>query len=396
MKESSRRGLRSRVALSFLALSLLGFLAACGSRTDNSVGVALVEDQGELQAVQLVELFGPDSSADFQILEAPENVGTSTVLLVSGRPGLLGRTLVRFDSTAFPDSGAPVDSAFLNLPFTGWFGDPSLSMTIHRVTSPWEEGRILPDSFPMFGAALETLEVVFPEEDTELDTATVRLDELARFWIDAPDSNFGLMLAPLDGATQEIEIVSEESSTAPLTFQVFHSAGSSVTPTIEDDTYALETTTGFMPQSGFPQRLTIGRGLPVRSQLKFDVPDLGARATINRAELVLRVDAANSSLNDFTFGLQRITGPWQADSTDVESLLWGSTTASADSDTLTLQITTVIDLLQSDEDFGFQLRALDETGDTDFFRVFGADAADSTLVPRLRIWYTPGNDGETP
>jgi hypothetical protein len=142
------------------------------------------------------------------------------------------------------------------------------------------------------------------------------------------------------------------------------------------------------------QRLLVARGLPGRTLLRFDYPPLGDRSTVNRAQLVLRLDDANSALSGVSTGIQRVTGAWQGDSTEVDALVFGSLVVEAGADSLLFDVTSIVRALQTEPNLGFLVRALDERPDTDFFRVHGPDTADSTLAPRLRIWYTPGRGPE--
>jgi hypothetical protein len=377
----------SRALPALLAFGLLIGLAACGTRGDNGVGVAFIEDQAEDKAVRIVEISPPDSARDFTFPRQPEIVGQATSLVVSGRAGYLGRSLLLFQAEAFPDSGTVVDSAKVRLVFRDKFGDGPFTMVVHRVTSDWEEGRISPDSLPSFLAPMDTVEISFA--DQEVDTLTFRLDALAQYWTDSPDSNRGFLLAPVDGEADEIVFRARES-TEPPSLTVW-APGVTVAPPPVRDTYVLETTAGFTPLPGQPGRLTVARGLAVRSNLRIEVPDLGPRATVNRAELVFRLDPAASSLDVVRAGVVKITGPWQADSTETETLLYGAIDVEADADSLVFEITALVRELQAEENLGFQIRAIDEVVDTDWFRVHGPDTADPSMAPRLKVWYTPGD-----
>jgi hypothetical protein len=124
--------------------------------------------------------------------------------------------------------------------------------------------------------------------------------------------------------------------------------------------------------------------------MAFPWDDLGERATINRAELVLHLDTAASRANSFSVGVQRIVSePWAGDSTDVDDLLFGVTAVNATQDSVSFAITSIVDQLLSDENHGIQIRAAEERVDTDWIVFHGPDTGDPALKPTLRIWYTP-------
>jgi hypothetical protein len=368
------------------ALLLLVGLAACSRHSDNGVGLGFVEELAELKAVRLVEYSPPDAADTFQSTEQPETVGSSGTLLVTARTPYVGRALARFDSTTFTGIGTPVDSAFVTLFRRGSYGDGPFSMTVHRATSNWPEGRIPADSFPAYGAAFDTIDVPFRE--VEVDTITFRVDAITQFWVDQPDSNFGLVFAPLDGETDEVEFVAREGLEVPRL--VIHTDGTAVSPAPEKDTFVL----AGGPLPVVPQRLLVARGLGGRTLILFDYPPLGDRSTVNRAELIVRMDDATSALTSVSTGIQRVTGDWQGDSTEVDPTVYGSRVVEAGADSLVFDITTIVRALQTEANRGFLMRALDERPDTDYFRVYGEDASDPALAPRLRIWYTPGRSPE--
>ncbi|MEZ5064559.1 MAG: DNRLRE domain-containing protein [bacterium] len=387
------RDYRARALLTLAGLASLTALAACASRGDNGVGVAFIDEQAADREVVLTEIGPPDSTTDFQAPGVPATVGQGTTLIVGARTGYRLRSLVRYTASSFPDSGTVVDSAFVSFFFRNEFGDGPLSMSVHRTTKEWFEGRIPFDSLPTFTAAADTIDVPF--RDVTVDTVTFRLDDFVRFWVDHPDSNFGLLLEPLAGQTDEVEFGSRESlDGSQLTI---HTPDGAVTPPVDRDTWSLQTVVPFMTLAGDPGHLTISNGLPVRSLVRFDVPDFGDRATINRAELLFRVDDTASAYGTMRCGFQRATGPWQDDSTEVEAILYGIRDVESGADSLSFDVTSLLRVLQTQDNEGFLFRSSDERRNTDYLRVHGGPGADPALAPKLRVWYTPGDEiGGTP
>lgn len=382
-----------RVAATFALLVVLAVLASCGTRENNQLGVALIQDQGDLKAVRLLVVDTPDSTREYQLDRPPSGGGSLSTFLVGSRPGFLSTALLRFDSASMPVAGTVVDSAAVELVFRDAFGDTSpLSMRLYAVTSDWAEATTNPDSLPTFAVTpFDSVDIVFPAD--VVDTVRIALGPIVQGWVNDSATNFGIALLPSDGQDSEAEFDSRESSNPPRLF-VYTTDGFGVpqyvTMTPTADTFALAKTAGFTPVIGTPGRLAIARGFPSRIQMAFPWDDLGERATINRAELVLHLDTAASRANSFSVGVQRIVSePWAGDSTDVDDLLFGVTAVNATQDSVSFAITSIVDQLLSDENHGIQIRAAEERVDTDWIVFHGPDTGDPALKPTLRIWYTP-------
>ena len=322
-------------------------------------------------------------------------VPTSTTLLVSARPGYLARSLLRFQSAGLPPAGTVVDSASLTLPYREGFGTSPFSMTIHRVNAAWLESVIVPDSLPAIGAALDTVDVPF--EEPVLDTLTVAGDSirvLAQAWVADTTSNFGIALAPADGEDGELALLSREANVPPLLTIHWTVAGrdTSVNVAAVADMYSLGTTPAFTPLDQVPRRVTVACGFPARTHLKFTWEDLGARATVHRAELTLHIDNLISSGRSLNAAVRRLTEePWTGPDTPADATLQGGTTVSVTADSVTFDVTRSIIQLLSNENHGFEVRAIDERPSTYFIRFHAYDTEDPAKAPHLSIWYTPGD-----
>jgi hypothetical protein len=291
-------------------------LAACDTNQDNRVGVGLIQDLGDEKAVRDTTFAPPDTTTDFHLTKPPPGTGLSASLLIGARPGYLSRSFLQFDPAGLPDSGTVIDSVAVHLvaledkPDT----DPVFTMTVHRVTSEWSELDVDPDSIPSFLAtASDTISFDSFAKD---DTASFAVS-LAQFWVDRPDSNFGLVLIPADGMASFLEFSSQETVTPPR-LSVAWGAEPPVDVFATQDTFVLEAIEGeFVPLTGLPGRMTVARGVPARSLLLFDLPDSGETpgfsdlTTVNRAELILHVDQTASLMNEFSVGVQRVLDePW--------------------------------------------------------------------------------------
>jgi hypothetical protein len=236
------------------------------------------------------------------------------------------------------------------------------------------------------------------------DSLDVPLTELTRFWIDHPDSGFGIALIPDPSSTSLHELFSAESTKPPQLITTWNTGttDTSVILNPADDSYFLRTTGAFVPLTNEPGRMTVARAIPARSLLRFPIPDLGPRATVNRAELTLFVDPALSKLHDFTIGVQRVTAlPWSDASTPVDAFLDGANAGeaplvSAGADSVLLNVTITVSNLVEQGNFGMRVRATNEILDAEYVRFHAHDSADVARRPRLKIWYTPGDAGDSP
>lgn len=381
------------------ASSFALLFGACGTREDNGVGVGFISELGELKAVRDTTFAPPDSSTDFHVSDPPIAIGTSSTLSMGALPGYLARTFVRWDDAVLPDSGTVIDSAIVRFVALEEkpAGDPPAQLAVHRITSAWSENTLVRDSIPAFlPVASDTLTIGALAAG---DTASFALS-LVQFWTDRPDSNFGMALVPLAGTVSLAELGSQESTTVPTLTVTWGTPDTTAVIGATDDTFTLETTPDFVPLAGMPGRMTVARGIPARSLLRFalpgegDVSGLSDLSTVNRAEVILRVDQAASRLHEVTVGLQRVTGTWQADSTNVSSVLFGATSVGAASDSVVISVTTIVQEILREGNLGFQLRALDERPDADYVRFHARDSEAPEKAPVLRIWYTPGDVGE--
>jgi hypothetical protein len=305
---------------------------------------------------------------------------------------------LKFDLGAFPDSGlgSTLDSAFVRLSFDEGTGSlSSLTVTVHRVTTSWAETIVSADSlFPTIEAAFDTVSLAVAASG---DSAFVPLTALTRLWIDRPDSNFGVALVPDDATNGLLEFFSGESPTPPRLEAFWIQDGSDSTAAVAptDDTHFLGITAGFVPLDQEPGRLTVARGIPARSLLKFSLPDFGPRATVNRAELTLFADQSLSKLVDFTIGAQRVAAePWNGGATSVDTFLEGTITVDASTDSANVVVTTLVTGMVEDGNHGFLVRAASERVDAESIRFHAHDSAVVERRPRLTIWYTAGDAPE--
>lgn len=388
----ARRAASARAALSLALLTCALAVAACGTKGDDTLGVSLIEDRGARKAVRFVSMTA-DTGVSFQSGTQAGDPATATTLLASARPGYSARALMRFPSSVLPGGGATLDSATVIFPFRDGFGTGAFALEVHRVTESWTESTFPPDSFPAYDP-VASVTVAVPYLTTALDTFSLSLTALAQAWSDDTTTNFGIALVAAGTEAGELGFDARESTTPPrLTVHWTSSGADSSRNSVPDaDTYTLGTTPAFVPLADSPGRLTVARGFAGRSFLYFPWVDPGARSTIHRAELTLHADASLSSTNGFALAVRRvITRPWSGFDTEVDPTLRGIQTATADQDSVVLDVTAVLIEMLDARNEGIEIRPADERPDTDYFRFHGFDSESPALAPTLRVWWTPGD-----
>lgn len=380
--------MRKAASVALLAIAV----ASCGTQDENGLGIGIVADLGAQKAVRYVTL-AADSFDDFQAATQATNAGESPSITLGTQAGGFVRSLLQFDTAVLPPAGTTVDSAWAMLFSTDKIGTTdSLAVSVHRVTETWGEAAI-PDPFPAFLPAADSVVMRVVEIG---DTAFVPARTLVQAWIDAaPDSNFGMALVPLDSSGVLLEYGSRNSGRPPklVVHWTANGADTSVTSTVTFDTSPVSKTPAFVDLSGQPGRLTVGRGIPSGTLIRFPLPELGERATVNRAVLTLHIDHALSDFNDFTLRFQRVTeDPWNADSTLVDTIAYALTSVSSDVDSVRFELGSLVTAIAQEGNHGILVRAHENRPDLDFIRFHGPDTASPALAPSLQLWYTPGEE----
>lgn len=377
-----------------LAASCL-FHAGCATRENDTLGVDLLGDQATEKAVRTHTVSPPDSSVDFQQTSLSSTFGQAPTLLVGRETGALARTLVRFDVAGLPDSGqaSTLSNAALRIYFDEGIGDlPTVVAAIHRVTATWEESLVSADSlFPAIEAAFDTAAFVTQASG---DSTDIPITDLVRFWIDRQDSAFGVALVPVESSNGFLEMFSTEGTTLPKLVATWNTGSSDTTAFLSPthDTSMLTANSSYVLLTDEAGRVTIARGFPARFLVKFTLPELGPRATINRAELTLYTDLAKSRLHDFTMGVQRVTAdPWNGFSTSFDTFFDGGTTITATSDSVVMAITTTVAEQLLSGNFGMIVRSSTETADLEHVRFHAHDSEVPERRPKLKLWTTSGD-----
>jgi hypothetical protein len=265
-------------------------LAGCSANENNEAGYSLVGRGPSSVMVDTLTSAGGDTSWSVQL-----PLINSSRLFTGAFSGYEAATLLAF--TDLP-AGATVTGATFILEGQRAAVDDSLApitLQLAPVTSAWDS--------TWTGADLDLLQLggVAAERSVLLEAAldTVRFSlpvPLVQSWIDNPTAaDLGLAVTALAPAPFLLTCYSGNASgsaatTTPRIVLTYIPAGESGTTSrtfYPDTDLALVRFTGAGPASG---DLWIGRGAPFRTMLQFDISGIDSIATINRAELRLRLE----------------------------------------------------------------------------------------------------------
>jgi hypothetical protein len=289
------------------AVPLLGFLLfgilfsfACNKDTPLAGRSDLIDRDNLGNVLQISNLAAADSTAGRVV-----NTYVSSFLLLGTSKDIENRILLRFDP--LPDSGTVV-AATLNLPAeetseqTG-----SFDATIHQVTTPWSESKITwgENDFPVqFNPAMDMKQIFATVADTT-DTVAFNLNpQVVAGWLsslsaDSRDTNGVLLQAPNANFIKAFTSRFHSSRRPFLRLTMRTKVGTRDT-TITTFRTPTASVFVFKRLAALPaNRLYVGSGESLQSILSFDlrkfIPDtIPKSATINRAQLILEADAANS------------------------------------------------------------------------------------------------------
>lgn len=218
------------------------------------------------------------------------NNGLSPVLQVGAFNNTESRILIRFSS--FP-AGVTVRSANLVLPTHHFLGEgPDFEVTAHRVTSDWQDTTVTYDNFNDAFDPLSAGSRMVAAADS--DSVFIALDNaLVSGWIGGAIPNYGVLVqAP--AATFAKQFHSRNSILGQPILRLAYTNNnldSTKDVSAASDAFIFKV---LQPPPAGP--LYVTHGTDFNSLLKFDLTRFPPEATINRAQLILTVDLANTHL----------------------------------------------------------------------------------------------------
>jgi len=218
------------------------------------------------------------------------NNGLSPLLQLGAFNNTESKILIRFSS--FPP-GVTVRSASLILPTHHFLGDgPDFEATAHRVTSDWQDTTVTNDNFNDAFDPLSVGSRMVAAVDS--DSVVIALDNaLISGWLGGTISNYGVLVqAPT--ATFAKQFHSRSSVLGqPILRLAYTNNNVDSTKDVGAASDAFIFKVVLPPPVG---PLYVTHGTDFNSLLKFDLTSFPPEATVNRAQLILTVDLANTYL----------------------------------------------------------------------------------------------------
>jgi len=131
---------------------------------------------------------------------ADTNYGTDTELWVGGADGDDERSLIEFSMTSVPSDTDTIISAELQLYCSSVSNDTARDITVHQITSSWDEGTVTWNTKPSHEVAAEdTVSVTSAGSWYSWD-----ITQLVKDWKNGIKANYGVMLINADAGTLNI------------------------------------------------------------------------------------------------------------------------------------------------------------------------------------------------
>jgi hypothetical protein len=280
--------------------SLVGFLLCCtagtvliqcGKETFSSVGTQFYQSANP-GSERHTTAFSSSSDTSYSV-SVP--CGKSYSLFLGMDKGIETKTVVVFDTVSLTGPARSVVLSFFVKPLSPSSGSP-VAVSIHSMDTDsmdaaWVETALTWAEFSEAWVRDRVAGALISTSDTSQVSIELPLDILPE-WI-APDRHSGLMVSA-DAPGCVFQLASRESDTATIPrliprITVKYNDSDSVVVRPIRDTYIARSL-----EDPPNNRLAIEDGTAKRAFLFFDVSDIPAEATVNRAELMLHADTDGS------------------------------------------------------------------------------------------------------
>jgi len=217
------------------------------------------------------------------------NTGSGALLQLGAYNNTNSRFLIRFGSLP---SGATARSAVLILPTYRVLGSgAAFEATAHPLSTNWSELGVTQDSIgSAYGAIVGSQTVTTADSDT----VSIALDpSLVTGWMNSTISNYGVLVQAPNAPFAKQLHARNSSAAVPVLRLAYTNNGVDSTKDVASDRDAFIFEILQPPPAG---PLYVTNGTYAHALVKFDLSAIGKGATINRAQLVLVVDPANTRL----------------------------------------------------------------------------------------------------
>ena len=387
--------MKNKLVLVFFYL-IFTFLISCTDEP-SSLGVEYIT--GDLVSVKTFDSQIDTINQSSSYFKNVISLGSSTWILLGKYQDIEASTLLRFifgfsDSlrTDIINGNINVLDSWIVLRDRYTFGDTlaSLEFTTHKVNSDWSFTQFTIDSLSKLQYENEDVGSNLVATDTNY---TFNLDEsLVLSWMknsadNALESNYGIYLIPKDmsGKITGFEALTGLSSEAAKLFVVIEKTGvytDTINGFVIGDVSLVDGEVPNLPSGIIGMQSSIA----VNSKLTFDVSGLPQGLVVNSAEVVLSQDSLNSMKGSGFNNSLRASFLRYDDSLNTQ----GNAVALVFNDNKFIgNITAFLrNWVDTGENNGLLLQAGNQFDGLELFAIYGSDAVDLQLRPRLKVTYT--------
>ncbi len=388
--------------INFFVLIIFGLLTLTSCEDDpSSVGQGLLEDQ------DIAKFYSIDSNENNLAIETKSYLseiqyGSSKRTLVGNADNLTVNGLIKFvyltpDSVedAIDNNQLTVEESYLNLPIDYSFGNMNATnvFSLNRITNDWSTVNFDRKSLENITFGNTDLGSSYNYTDSSI---TIVFDQQTSFeWLsNSADTNkffnYGMLLKPVLNSERIIgfnalsSIVNANELPSLKTIVRFESGDTdTLEAVLTADAFAVE---GEMPPSVDDQSLLQG-GLPVRTDIKFDLSSIPKTAVVIDAKLTLQYDSLNSVFGSSVSDTLLLSLLNEYNSSEVDSTLF-SLRLTRDANAYSGDIEPFIQLWTDErENEGLQIRLSDEDRAVSKVALYN-EKNDTALKPHLKIIYT--------
>jgi hypothetical protein len=368
--------------LILFTFTITGFY--CSKKNTNPVGAEYYANAG-LGSEQYISLYAASNDTSYQV---PVSLADSPYLYIGQNQDINAQCILRFPII---DTDGTIDSAKILLHLRDIQPKNGLQSTVlvREVTQSWDE-EIANDAFNdgMLGNDLFTITQI----DTTSDSLFIPLEvDLITQWRDTTaESNYGIHMSTSDNTLLQLYAYESASSTSatPQLWLYFHEDS---TRNPQKVTYAEDVTFTSTSIEPVPDKLVVENGTAIRSVLMFDFESIPVNATINKATLILSVDTLQA-ISDLTSEMGLYAYNLSDESWSFNDMAYDSSYAAVGfviDETAEIEMTQLAQILVSNYIGGHGLLIKGSSETTLLTKaVFNSTAADSSLQPRLDIYYS--------
>lgn len=298
--------------LKFLRLLILPVIFIFYSCSDSPglVGVDLLNpgDLIELKETNCDSL--PQSSSNFY---GDIQTGSASLVMLGNYNSVDCSFFARFDFnyledtllTDLLDGDITINSATISMVsvYTVGEGSGTFDYTAHEITNDWGWTTFTKDSLTKFTFNTADISSNKTVEDDSLYTFRIDNAVALNWLVSEADSSYnkGLYIKPTAGLNKIVGFNCASSSYPAVTITIAYEK-----PGVYKDTLYYDASNYLYianKQNSIPvdENIYIQGGLPIRSKLKINIPDLPATSKINKADLELTIDTAASKYGDPTY-----------------------------------------------------------------------------------------------